>query len=124
MRFLRRLAPALSFLLVALIGVQMLDLVECADEAVAADSTRGTHVDAVAAVGAHPSPASGQQHDDEAPHEDAGVGADCLCHVVFTPVDHLPEVASVPATEPASYVAHLDSRGGVYARPAEHVPLS
>ncbi len=102
----------------------MLDLVECAAAAAAARTERGTHVDAVAAGGAHPAPASGEQHDDKAPHEDAGVGSDCLCHVVFTPVDHLPEVASAPAAEPVPYAAHLDSRGGGYARPAEHVPLA
>jgi hypothetical protein len=124
MPLLRRLAPLLSALLVALVAVQSLDLVACADEAEAAESDGGFHVDGIGATGSHPTPVPGADHDDGAPHEEHSGLADCLCHVTFTRTESLPDVASAPAAPPLPYVTyrmHLDS---AEVGPLDHVPLA
>jgi hypothetical protein len=120
---LRRLAPLLSALLVALVAVQTLDLVACADEAAAADHSGGYHVDGATAAGAHPSPAPGGDHDEGTPHEEAPGMGDCLCHVVFTRTEHLPEVDAAPAAAPGAYAAYLRHLVSADAKPLDHVPL-
>jgi hypothetical protein len=120
---LRRLAPFLSALLVALVAVQTLDLVACADEAAAEGNAGGYHVDGATTAGAHPSPAPGGDHDEGTPHEESPGMGDCLCHVVFTRTEHLPAVASAPAAEPAAYAPFLAQLGSVHAKPLDHVPL-
>jgi len=124
MTLLRRLAPFVSTLLVALVAVQTTDLVACADEAAAATHADGYHVDGAPMAGAHPAPAPGGDHDEGAPHEESPGMADCLCHVVFTRTERLPEVASAPAAEPAAYAAYVTPRGSAHAKPLDHVPLA
>lgn len=123
MRLLRRLAPLLSLLLVALVAVQSLDLVACADEGEAATHADGSHVDGGVTAGAHPVPSPGDDHGGAVPHEEAPGAADCLCHVVFTRTERLPQVAAAPAAEPAVYAAFVERVGSVHAKPLDHVPL-
>jgi hypothetical protein len=112
MTLLRRIAAPVAALLIALVGVQTLDLLACADESAASESSGGFHVDAAVAAGAHPSPSPGERHNQNRPHEDEGPAmADCLCHVVYTPTGHLPGVEAAAAAASAT------------AKPLDHVPL-
>jgi hypothetical protein len=122
MKLLRQLAPALSLFLAALVAVQTLDLVACADEATGAHGD--FHVDGAVAPGAHPTPSPGADHEDGVPHEEGPGLADCLCHVTFTRTDGGTEVGSAPAAPPlpfATYLVHLVS---AEVRPLDHVPLA
>lgn len=121
MTHVRRLAPLLSLVLATLIGVQTTDLLACADEAAGPDRT---HVDGQAAATAHPTPAPGADHDDGVPHEETPGAADCLCHVVFTPTGHLPEVASAPVAPPPAYAPYRAYPVSAEPRPLDHVPLA
>lgn len=113
----------MAALLAALVAVQALDLVPCADEAEAASHADGSHVDGAVAAGAHPTPAPGAEHDGTRPHEDGAGLADCLCHVVWTRTECGPEVASAPVAPPMPYAPYLMHLGSVYAKPLDHIPL-
>ena len=121
MSTLRRLLPSLAALLAVLVVVQTTDLVACADEAVAAESSE-THTD-VLASGGHPVPSPGDSHDDEHQHEE-GTFADCLCHVVFAPTAVLPEVGARPASAPARFAFVVAAPPEVEPLGLDHVPLS
>jgi hypothetical protein len=123
MKRFRSYVPALSLLLAALVAVQALDLVPCADEAEAARSGGDFHVDGVGAAGVHPAPVPGDDHGD-APHEDAPGLADCLCHVTFTRTETVPEVASAPVAPPLPYVPYRMHLESVTVGPLDHVPLA
>jgi hypothetical protein len=124
MMLLRQFAPALALSLAALVVVQALDLVPCADEAEAASSDGGFHVDGMGGPGAHPTPVPGAGHDEGAPHEESPGLADCLCHVSFTRTERLPDVAGAPAAPPLPYVAYLERMASVAVKPLDHVPLA
>ena len=123
MRLFRRLVPLFSALLVALVAVQALDLVACADEAQAASATGGFHVDEAVGAGAHPTPAPGADHGDGGGHEEMPGLSDCFCHVVFTRTDHVPEVASAQAATPLPYAPYEAHPTSAAAPPLDHVPL-
>jgi hypothetical protein len=111
-------------LLIALVGVQTLDLLACADESTALESSGGFHVDGAVTAGAHPSPSPGQEHDESRPHEDKAPSmADCLCHVVFTPTGNVPSVASAPAAPSVAYASFTSDAGSAHAKSLDHVPL-
>lgn len=122
MTLLRRLAPALSTLLVALVAVQTLDLVACADEAEAAGHAGGSHVDGVAAAGAHPLPAPGADHDEGAPHGEPLGMVDCLCHVVFVSTAVAPMLGP-PAEVAFAFAAYRGAGAEGEVPPPGHVPL-
>ncbi len=65
MRLLRRLLPLLCLLLATIVGAQATDVLACGDEPAAA-----------ACADAHTS--------------DAGIDADCYCHLVFVPTASAP----------------------------------
>lgn len=119
MRTLRRTLPVLAAFLAVLIVGQTTDLLACADEAVAAESSE-THAD-VLANGGHPVPAPGDSHGHD--HED-GAFADCLCHVVFAPTDIVPAVGVRPASAPAEFAYVADGLPEVEPMGLDHVPLS
>ena len=119
MSTLRRFVSPLAALLAVLIVGQTTDLLACADESVAAESSE-THAD-VLAGGGHPVPAPGDSHGHD--HED-GTFADCLCHVVFAPTDIVPAVGVRPAagTPAFAYVADAPPEGEPMG--LDHVPLA
>jgi hypothetical protein len=119
MSTLRRFVSPLAALLAVLIVGQTTDLLACADEAVAAESSE-THTD-VLAGGGHPVPAPGDSHGHD--HED-GTFADCLCHVVFAPTGIVPAVGVRPATAPAEFAYVADGLPEVEPLGLDHVPLS
>lgn len=122
MTTLRRLLPSLAALLAVLVVVQTTDLIACADEALASESSE-THTDALAS-GGHPVPAPGDSHDDgDHEHED-GTFADCLCHVVFAPTTIVPTVGARPAVEPAEFAYVADAPPEVEPLGLDHVPLA
>jgi hypothetical protein len=124
MTLLRRIAAPVATLLIALVCVQTLDLLACADESAALESSGGFHVDAAVTAGAHPSLSPGEGHDEHRPHEDdAPAMPDCLCHVVYTPTGHLPGVEAVIEAETAQYAAYVGRPSSANAKPLDHVPL-
>jgi hypothetical protein len=123
MSTLRRILPAFAALLAVLVVVQTTDLLACADEAVAAEYTGGTHTDALAA-GGHPVPAPGDSHDDEEHGHDESTFADCLCHVVFTPTGVVPDAGVRPSSEPAEFAAFVAAPPEVEPLGLDHVPLA
>ena len=95
MSLFRRLVPSFAALLAVLVVVQTTDLIACADEALASESSE-THTDALAS-GGHPVPAPGDSHDEGEHEHEEGTFADCLCHVVFTPTGIVPDAADSTA---------------------------
>ena len=122
MTTLRRLLPSLAALLAVLVVVQTTDLVACADEALAAESSE-THTDALAS-GGHPVPAPGDSHDEGEHEHEEGTFADCLCHVVFTPTGIVPDAGVRPASEPAEFAAFVAMPPEVEPQGLDHVPLA
>lgn len=107
----RRFAPFVTALLVALVAVQTLDVVPCADEGTAVPHTDGA-------------PTGHDGEDDGGPHEKGSGLADCLCHVVFTRTEHLPEVAGASARPPAPFATLVAHPTSVPPAPLDHVPLA
>lgn len=118
----RRFAPIVAILLAALVAVQTTDIIACADEATPVGRTDGYHVDGKSAVGAHPSPVPGDDHDDGAPHEETPGIADCLCHVIFVPMT-MPTEIGVPAAMDFDYPGYLASSQEGNVRPPGPVPI-
>ena len=121
MTAIRRSIPLLAVFLTALVIVQTTDLVACADETATAEHEGGTHDDAPLVQGGHPTPAPGDSHGD-LDHEDSF--ADCLCHVVFTPVVAVPEMGERPASERARYARYAVTPPDVEPMGLDHVPLA
>ncbi len=121
MSTLRRILPVLAALLAVIVVIQTTDLVACADEAVAAESSE-THTGALAS-GGHPTPAPGDSHDDSDRDHD-GTFADCLCHVVFTPTAVVPEVGVRPAAESVDYDLFVVGWTDAAAQGIDPVPLA
>ena len=122
MTTLRRLLPSLAALLAVLVVVQTTDLIACADEALASESSE-THTDALAS-GGHPVPAPGDSHDEGEHEHEEGTFADCLCHVVFTPTGIVPDAGVRPASEPAEFAAFVAMPPEVEPQGLDHVPLA
>ena len=122
MTTLRRLLPPLAALLAVVVVVQTADLVACADEALASESSE-THTDLLA-NGGHPVPAPGDSHDDGDHEHEEGTFADCLCHVVFAPTGVVPGAGVRPASEPAAFAYVADGLPEVEPQGLDHVPLA
>ena len=84
MRPLRRLLPLLCLLLAALVGAQATDVLACGDEPAAA-----------ACADAHTA--------------DAGLDADCICHLVFVPTASAPAPLMRPETRARQGAAPADT---------------
>lgn len=100
-----------------------MDLVACADEAVAAEHGE-THTDAPLTQGAHDVPAPGDSHEEHDGDHEEGTFADCLCHVVFTPTGVVPDVGVRPASAPAEFAAFVVAPPVVEPLGFDHVPLA
>ena len=122
MSTLRRTLPTFAALLAVLVVVQTTDLVACADEAAQAEHGE-SHTD-VLSNGGHPVPAPGDSHDDGDHEHEEGTFADCLCHVVFTPTEIVPDAGVRPAAEPAAFVYVADAPPEVEPLGLDHVPLA
>lgn len=110
----RRIAPLVSFLLLALVSVQVADLLVGTDEA------RAQQTPCSAPAGHE----SGSHSDSGGKEPGSFLGlTDSLFHVFWTRTECLPVVAGTPVAAPAPYapfVAHLTS---VPLPPVDHVPL-
>lgn len=96
MSVFRRLAAVCALSLAALVAVQALDVLPCADEV-------------------------GQ----DAEHSDVPATApDCLCHVLFTRTEVVPTVADAPAVPAERLEASVTRPPSVPGPPVDHVPLA
>jgi hypothetical protein len=108
----RHIAPLAAFL-VLIVGAERLDLPGCSDEdpegTVATSCTSSTSV---------PAPQDG-------PHDggEDGLGADCLCHVVFVPAPAVP-VVGAPAASLFTFGSLQKAVPSAAPAPLDHVPLA
>lgn len=112
MPLFRRLAPAVVFLLLALVAVQVVDLVVSTDETRAAEQAGTAHV-----------PGSGWGSGQSEPRSVLGL-TDSLFQVFWTRTDHVPEVASAPAAPPPAYAPYAERPTTADGPPVDHVPLA
>lgn len=103
MMSLHRLVSSIVLLLVALVVVQRLDVVPCADEATAFTQDKD---------GAH-APIS----------QDEGSGHDCLCHVSFVRTDVPPTLAVRTVRSADLVAADTPEPPDAHEAPAAPVPL-
>lgn len=118
---LRRYAPLLATLLLALFTTQTQDLFLCADEAneVAHGHTPHTTTSGdLAGPLKHPTPC------DEPGDGGSSALPDCLCHVVFTHMVALPTLAGAPSEASSVSLPVPSDPSSVEPDPLDHVPLA